>query len=63
MTARLVNFIRDAGLTHFAYRSDRGISITKMIDEARKMLGTVARHIQNKADLDALEAPCRKHRR
>ena len=34
VVARLSRFIRDIGLTHFAYRSDREPAITAMIEEA-----------------------------
>ena len=34
MVARLARFIKDIGLTHFAYRSDREPSICAMCEEA-----------------------------
>ena len=36
---RIVKFIRDAGLTHFAYRCDREPAIGSLIDEACSVLG------------------------
>ena len=40
-------FIRDAGLTHFAYRCDREASINSMIDEACSVLGRSCKRIIN----------------
>ena len=37
--ARIVRFIKENGLTHFAYRSDREPAITAMIEEACAMSG------------------------
>ena len=37
--ARIVRFIKESGLTHFAYRSDREPAITAMIEEACAMSG------------------------
>ena len=39
VVARIVRFIKDTGLTHFAYRSDREPAITAMIDEACAVSG------------------------
>ena len=40
---QIVNFIRDAGVTHFVYRADKEPAIGAMIDEAVSMLGRFAR--------------------
>ena len=47
---KIVNFIRDAGVTHFVYRSDREAAICSMIDEAVSMLGRFARRVTSDAD-------------
>ena len=39
VVARIVRFIKETGLTHFAYRSDREPAITAMIDEACALSG------------------------
>ena len=39
VVARIVRFIKDVGLTHVAYRSDREPAITAMIEEACAMSG------------------------
>lgn len=39
VVARIARFIKDAGLTHFAYRSDREPTIAAMIDEACALSG------------------------
>ena len=46
----IVNFIRDAGATHFVYRTDREPAIGSMIDEAVSMLGRFARKVLSDAD-------------
>ena len=45
MVRRLVRFIRDAGLTHFAYRCDRQAAINAMIDEACSVLGRTGKKV------------------
>ena len=46
----IVNFIRDSGVTHFVYRSDREAAICTMIDEAVSMLGRFARKVLSDED-------------
>ena len=44
---RIVGFLRDSGLTHFAFRCDREASITAMLDEAVAILGRSYQRITN----------------
>ena len=46
----IVNFLRDAGVTHFVYKSDREAAIASMIDEAVSMLGRFARRVYSDQD-------------
>ena len=39
VVAKIVRFIKETGLTHFAYQSDREPAITAMIDEAYALSG------------------------
>ena len=39
VVAKIVRLIKETGLTHFAYRSDREPAITAMIDEACTLSG------------------------
>ena len=57
MVKRIVRFIRDAGLTHFAYRCDREAAINAMIDDACSQLGRIGKRISNDDDIKALDMP------
>ena len=39
VAARIARFIRDAGLVHFAYRSDREMAMTALLEEAIRLSG------------------------
>ena len=39
VAARVARFIREAGLVHFAYRSDRELAITALLEEAIRISG------------------------
>ena len=39
VAARVARFIREAGLVHFAYRSDRELAITSLLEEAIRISG------------------------
>lgn len=54
---RIVRFIRDAGLTHFAYRCDREAAITSMIDEAASVLGRSCKKVSSDTDPADFEYP------
>ena len=57
MVRRLVRFIRDAGLTHFAYRCDREASVTAMIDEACSILGRSCQKVTSESDPSSFQYP------
>ena len=52
VVARIVKFIKDTGLTHFAFRSDREPAIAAMIDEACALSGR--RGVRVSTDTDEL---------
>ena len=52
-----MRFIREAGLTHFAYRTDREAALGAVVDEACSILGRTCKRIANDADHRALELP------
>ena len=54
---RIVNFIRDCGLTHFVYRSDREAAITNMIDEAASLLGRSCQRVTSDTDPKVVAYP------
>ena len=56
VVARIMRFIKETGLTHFAYRSDREPAITAMIDEACALSGR--RGIKLGPDSDDLPDDC-----
>ena len=50
VVARIIRFIKDTGLTHFAYRSDREPAIAAMIEEACALSGRKGIKLNNNDD-------------
>ena len=57
VVSRLTQFIKDSGLVHFAYRSDKGPAIVAMIEEACARAGRRCTPVTSDNDVMADDVP------